>query len=123
MPTTQQTIEQKRANRAWQAIKEVKKKEREKYVSIVRKAPSYILTNGLGQTLAFLRAKSEAERTLYGHLEAWLKSRLGINKGVMEWLGETDSTTYRRATVEALAYLTWLQRFAEAPEFGAEETE
>jgi CRISPR-associated protein Cmr5 len=33
---------------------------------------------------------------------------------------QNDSASYRRATVEALAFLTWLKRFAEA-ELPAEE--
>lgn len=123
MPTNQQTLEQKRAGAAWLAIQAVKPSEQKKYSAIARKAPSYILTNGLGQTFAFLRAKSDAEKTLYRHLEEWLKTRLKITDAHFDaraWIGTTDSATYRRAMVETLAYLTWLKRFAEA-EFGVEE--
>ncbi|MBI5305479.1 MAG: type III-B CRISPR module-associated protein Cmr5 [Chloroflexi bacterium] len=123
MPTHQQTLEQQRAHAAWQAIKEVRTNEQKKYSAIARTAPSYILTNGLGQTLAFLSAKSDAEKTLYRHLESWLKTRLKIADAqfdAREWIGRTDSAMYRRAMVETLAYLTWLKRFAEA-EFGVEE--
>lgn len=123
MTTNQQTIEQQRAHAAWRAIRQVPPNEQKKYSAIARKAPSYILTNGLGQTFAFLCTKDEAEKTLYRHLEEWLRTRLEITDtpfDAREWIGTTDSATYRRAMVETLAYLTWLKRFAEA-EFGVEE--
>ena len=91
-----------------------------KYGSIVRKLPSYILTNGLGQTLAFLKAKGKGEpgnehEILYQHLEGWLQKQLDINSKFLDWLVNTaTSQQYRLATMEALALLQWLKRFAEA---------
>ncbi len=155
MSSVIQTLEQRRAQKAWefvsncldaaierleQAIKQAKdEKERNnlkdrlnklrkpegadqwkgKYGSLVRKMPSYILTNGLGQTLAFLKAKGRNEpdsehEILYCHLSKWLRERLGINGDVLHWITVTDSHQYRRATMEALAFLQWLKRFAEA---------
>jgi CRISPR-associated protein Cmr5 len=32
----------------------------------------------------------------------------------LEWILRQDSSTYRRATTESLAFLNWLKRFAEA---------
>jgi len=48
-----------------------------RYGSVVRKLPSYILTSGLGQTLAFLKAKGKGEpgnehEVLYRHLTDWV---------------------------------------------------
>jgi len=91
-----------------------------KYGSVVRKLPSYILTNGLGQTLAFLKAKGKGEpgnehEVLYQHLEGWLRRQLGINGNLLDWLvSKATSQQYRLATMEALALLQWLKRFAEA---------
>jgi CRISPR-associated protein Cmr5 len=33
---------------------------------------------------------------------------------LMRWITQTDSRRYRHATVEALAFLGWLKRFAQA---------
>ena len=91
-----------------------------------------VLTNGLGQTLAFLLSKAKrydpsarrkpearAHDLLYTHLSRWVleQLRVGVGQGqgdLLEWVLSTDSAGYRRATAEALAYLNWLKRFAEA---------
>jgi len=122
MPSLQQTKEQERAAKAWACISEVKEKAyRKDYKSLAQKMPSYILTNGLGQTLAFLKAKGKGNRTdqhemLYRHLSDWVMSQVD-NKGsdgLLNWVLEKDSIAYRRATTETLAFLIWLKRFAEA---------
>jgi CRISPR-associated protein Cmr5 len=56
------TLEQQRATRAWECVDEVTSKSQDfkkKYGSLARKVPTLILTNGLGQTLAFLKAKGK----------------------------------------------------------------
>ena len=83
-----------------------------------------VLTNGLGQTLAFLRAKGKNDSTdehtmLFQHLSRWVLSQVAPastsdNRDLLQWVLENDSAAYRRATTEALAFLTWLKRFAEA---------
>jgi len=91
-----------------------------RYGSTVRKLPSYILTNGLGQTMAFLKAKGKGEpgdehEILYQHLANWLKKQLKVNGDLLDWIVNTaNSQQYRLATMEALALLQWLKRFAEA---------
>jgi len=91
-----------------------------KYGSVVRKLPSYILTNGLGQTLAFLKAKGKGEpgnehEILYRHLADWVGSKVHANGDFLDWLvNNATSQQYRLATMEALALLQWLKRFAEA---------
>jgi CRISPR-associated protein Cmr5 len=93
---------------------------RGKYGSVVRKLPSYILTNGLGQTLAFLKAKGESKlgnehEILYRHLADWVRSKVHANGDFLDWLvSKATSQQYRLATMEALALLQWLKRFAEA---------
>ena len=53
-----QRVEQKRAAEAWSCIQAVSEdKFKKEYRSIVMKLPTLILTNGLGQTLAFLKSK------------------------------------------------------------------
>lgn len=137
MPT-RQTTEQERAKSAWGCVEGVANKSyRKEYGSQARGLPAMIQTNGLGQTLAFLKAKGKNEdnayKALYGHLSRWGFMRLTGNNtarqipnstrttsDLLEWLINSDSATYRRATTEALAYALWLRRFAEAKGWGDE---
>ena len=124
--TRRQTLEQERARRALECIREVKNKRyADKYGSLARKAPSLVQTNGLGQTLAFLLSKAKGEDNehlaLYDHLSGWVTGRMRWGKPLMEEVVSRDSADYRRATVEAMAFLMWLRRFAEAELGEAEE--
>ena len=121
MTSVLRTLEQKRAKHAWDCVQKVKSQPfASDYRSIAVKVPSLILTNGLGQTLAFLKAKGKNEpanehEILYKHIEEWLQRQLGINKNLLDWLvNNATSQQYRLATMEALALLQWLKRFAEA---------
>lgn len=121
MPTTEstrQTRDQERASAAWEATPDEPDDE---YVSLVRGAGASIMTMGLGQTLAFYQAKGEKHHEqLANALAAWLISKSSPSEAdatgttLMEDITEQDSRWYRRQTSEALAYLTWLKRFAEA---------
>jgi CRISPR-associated protein Cmr5 len=94
------------------------------YSSLARKVPMLVLTNGLGQTLAFLKAKgkndpADEHTVLFRHLSEWVLSQVnhsttGTNGDLLQWVLSNDSAAYRRVTTEALAFLTWLRRFAEA---------
>jgi CRISPR-associated protein Cmr5 len=123
----QRTLEQERAQRAWECVQEVTSKPQEfkkKYGSLARKVPMLVLTNGLGQTLAFLKAKgkndpADEHTVLFRHLSSWALSQVdpsaaASNGDLLRWVLQNDSAAYRRATMEALAFLTWLERFAEA---------
>ncbi|BBM69949.1 type III-B CRISPR module-associated protein Cmr5 [Rhodothermus marinus] len=129
----QKTLEQKRAERAWTCVQEVLSQAqnledpesfKKKYNSLARKVPMLVLTNGLGQTLAFLKAKGKNDpanehTVLFRHLSNWVVSQVApsptaSNGDLLQWVLENDSVAYRRATTEALAFLTWLKRFAEA---------
>ncbi len=123
----QQTLSQERAAGAWECVSEIKKDDRKpefksRYSALIRKCPSLILTVGLGQTLAFLKAKSSGKETAstmaasraYEHLQQWLAKRMGFGEDVIDWITKTDSSNYRRAGAEALAFLTWLKPFAES---------
>ena len=115
----QQTKEQERARHAWTDISQVKSQDyKGKYGSLARKFPVLVLTNGLGHALAFLRAKGKAHhKTLYSHFSVWVTSQIyeaspGTND-LLERIIEDDSSNYRRATTEALAFAVWIKRFAE----------
>jgi CRISPR-associated protein Cmr5 len=104
-----------------------------KYGSLARSAPADIQSFGLGQTLAFWRAKgydkgqpkNNEYTRLVEHTSAWLGDHLELpndaTQNLVRWIAQTASVSqYRRAMVEAIAFLTWLKRFAEA-ELGEEE--
>lgn len=111
------TIEQERAERAWKVIEVVKtltdEKTKKKYRSYVRSASTLILTNGLAQTLAFWKAKEEEayQRLLRDLSELVLESSTDL---LTKSINLSSVDEYIKDTEEALAYLVWLKRFAEA---------
>jgi CRISPR-associated protein Cmr5 len=115
----QRSLEQKRAAQAWDCVTQVKNTNYKKdYLPLARSAPADIQSNGLGQTLAFWRAKKKDEHTaLYQHVAAWVKTQVQFNQppDLLEWIMKQAGTDeYRRATTEAIAFLSWIKRFAEA---------
>jgi len=112
-----QTQEQKRAAQAWQDVHNYiqKGKSLKEYKALASSAPADIQINGLGQVLAFWRSKGKPEHeALYDHLSSWVIQRMGARGDLLQWIMQTDSVNYRKATVEALAYIAWLKRFAQA---------
>ena len=113
--STRQTQEQERAAQAWKDVRDdVKEKGfASEYKTLAVSAPADIQINGLGQTLAFWLSKGKEEHTtIYGHLSSWVTQRMGASGDLLQWITQTDSTRYRQATVEALAFLGWLRRFS-----------
>ena len=120
------TLEQERAKYAYDKIMLVKDKDfEEDYSRYVKSAPTLILTNGLGNTLAFYKSKkNEAYSELYNHIEEWLKRRgyCNENQDALEWIANTDSLLVFQATQEVLALLNWMTKFAKAELKESEET-
>jgi len=114
----QRSLEQERAKAAWERVSAVKGQSYAgKYGQLARSAPADIQANGLGQTLAFWKAKGENHhRALLEHVSEWVKGQIGFSDGdLLQWVVTTaDTDGYRRATAEAIAFLIWLKRFAEA---------
>ncbi|MHA1363057.1 MAG: type III-B CRISPR module-associated protein Cmr5 [Candidatus Freyarchaeota archaeon] len=108
----------------------------EKYSSYVKKAPTLIQVNGLGNSLAFYKSKfgSELEeklspdgrayKLLYGHLDQWFRKHFKKDQDITEWIiaDNTSSIEVFHATREIIGLLSWLKRFAEA-ELKGEESE
>lgn len=135
----QQLLQQERASSAWNHVQQMERAGYEgKYGSLVKKLPAMILSDGLAQTLAFLRAKgkmdgntserelsdeAKAHRAAYQHLSSWVCGRLnaGQNTHLLRWVLDHPSGDYRRAATEALAYLHWLKRFVEAKGWKSDE--
>ncbi len=123
----QQRLEKERADFAWKCIADIKnisdEKKRKEYGSLARSAPADIQTNGLGQSVAFWRAKakgdtSSAHGQLLSHVENWLAKpeQLNLtNTSVSQWITTMAKTgDYLRATTETISLLVWIKRFAEA---------
>lgn len=125
----QQTLEQERASSAWKFIQGLPESVRKDYASLAKKAPADIQTNGLGQTVAFWRAKGfengypknngeNAHYQILHHLTTWLKNSKALKlqtENLVEWISSTEEVnTYRLATIESIAFLAWIKRFAES---------
>ncbi|MFO7323072.1 MAG: type III-B CRISPR module-associated protein Cmr5 [Chloroflexota bacterium] len=117
--TRQQTLQQRRAAHAWACVEQVPASIQKKYGSLVRGLPALVQSDGLGQTLAFLKAKAggnadKEHMVAYNHIADWVSTELQADGDLLTWLLGRSTADYRRATAEALAYLNWLKRFAEA---------
>lgn len=120
----QQTLQQKRAAKAYEQVSRISSKE---YGSLVRGLPAMIQGDGLGQTLAFLQAKRKPHHLdAYHHLQEWIAMQpqfSDVGSDLLVWLLKQNSDTYRQVTTEAQGYLTWLRRFVEARGLGDEVNE
>uniref|UniRef100_A0A7C4L2N9 CRISPR type III-B/RAMP module-associated protein Cmr5 n=1 Tax=Bellilinea caldifistulae TaxID=360411 RepID=A0A7C4L2N9_9CHLR len=123
-PSIVRTLEQQGAAHAWQQIQLAMNTAKQKELkSLARSAPASIQSSGLGQTVAFWKSKFKEKpdkedahfRAIYKALDEWLSLRMNISETLIKWIAlQADSTQYRQATAEALAYLSWYKRFAEA---------
>jgi len=103
-----------------------------KYATFIRRTPTMILNNGLGQALAFLLSKQNKEsaaKDFYEQLQKWLcGNKDDGNKhetypARVYTTGEPDliyqlmagtRQEYMRAQTEALALFDWMKKFADA---------
>ncbi len=115
--SARRSLEQQRARAAWQVVEKVDQGKGKEFKSVATSLPADIQANGLGQTMAFLRAKGKDEHNItFDAVAGWVRQRLNIaNEDFMTWL-MTKATTeqYRQATAEAIAFAIWMKRFAEA---------
>ncbi len=123
-----QTLDQRRAKHAWEAVQQATKlKEKKDYGGHAKKLPTRIRAAGLGQALAFLLSKAGDPRAknhkahlgqLHKDLTEWIIKERGLKANrpdsLLESIIEGDSDFLRLATDEAMNYLQWLNRFAEA---------
>lgn len=127
----ERTLGQRRAADALQKIEELRQAGRGvygNYKSYVSSLPASILTNGLGQAVATVRAGGkEGHLKLYEHLSGWLcggDEESPYPAGdLLKNITTHDQDSYLRAQAEALAHLVWLKKFGEAfLEGGKEES-
>jgi CRISPR-associated protein Cmr5 len=116
------TLDQKRAKYAWDRVQKNQKFEKS-YVNFTKSAPSFIMSNGLMQALAFYQSRKkndEAAGAIVVDIIEWLSlqspqqfSSPSFESG-MKCLYSMPSESYMQATCETLAMLRWLRQFADA---------
>lgn len=121
-----QTLEQKRAQYAHSFItQDCENVDRAKLLTLIRKTPTMIIQNGLGQSLAFLLAdagdnRQEASYQLYSFMQTWLckegqPARVYTGDAdLISQLIKNQRSDYIRAQQEILALFNWLKKFADA---------
>ena len=121
-----QTLEQKRAQYAHGFITQgCENVDRDKLLTLIRKTPTMIIQNGLGQSLAFLLADAgdnrlEASYQLYHFMQIWLcekgrPARVYTGEGdLIDQLIQNSRSEYAQAQHEILAMFNWLKKFADA---------
>ena len=138
----QRNLEHQRASHAWNCVINVRDNGKNsknqsyagEYGSLARSAAADILTNGLGPTLAFWKAKGyekgkikdggNQHAQLLQDVSDWVMGQLKKHpelasdlegRDLLDWVVNIVKTDgYRRATIESTAFLTWVKRFAEA---------
>ncbi|MBD2843614.1 type III-B CRISPR module-associated protein Cmr5 [Paenibacillus sp. IB182496] len=123
MNNTIQKIEGGRAGFAYQEVKNSiaslkKTDEIGLYASYLKRLPSMIHVNGLGQALAFYYTKCQVKQyaLIFASINHWLHGqpelKIDRNQHLLESIVEMNSDNYRRITTEVLALLNWMQKFA-----------
>lgn len=118
-----QTLEQQRAQDAWDSADKAKQyfgNDYDKYVNAAKALPALIMNSGLMQVLAFCHDKGGANEVVATHLRAWLSHRFPGRDGdpgfesVMQRLMNAKPGEYQAITAEAFAWLRWLRQMAAA---------
>jgi CRISPR-associated protein Cmr5 len=120
------TVDQVRAEFAWKRVNAVEPNIREKYRNLAKALPALVMTNGLMQSLAFLKGKADHRNRnehdrLLNHLLEWLHEAQVIGgqqagfEVAMAWCVAKERSTldYQRATEETLAILRWVRYLAD----------
>lgn len=116
----QRGLAQERAKAAFVAVMKIANDHpdlQDSYKQLARSAPADVQSNGLGETLAFWKAKNDAEKLiLFEDISDWLRDKMGFhkNQNLLEWIVlSASSEEYRRAKAESIDLLIWIKRFAE----------
>ena len=130
------TLEQQRAQDAWDCADKAKQQlgtAYGKYVDLAKSVPALIMNSGLMQVLAFLHEKSLDKKTgkprpddphtliglhLRGALHKCFSDLPAEFEGAMKKLMDADSHRFQAITAEAFAWLRWLRQMAAARKGG-----
>lgn len=120
---TSSGIEKGRAAFAYDTVstffKKSAPKNRKEYRAYLLKFPTMVLTNGLGQTLAFYYSKGETYKEVYTGLENWMRKSSTMLGGIgkqgllIESVLKMEQEQYRLATKQLLNLVGWMSRFAD----------
>ncbi len=111
------TLEQKRAQHAWEKAAQGVALHGKDYVNDAKGLPALIMNSGLMQVMAFLHQKGGRHEFLGRHLRDWLCRELGTPDefdAFMQEMMQADSSRYQQVTTEAFAWLKWLRQMAAA---------
>jgi len=116
-PLSRMTLEQQRAQDAWQKAKAGLAEHGKDYVNDAKGMPALIMNSGLMQVMAFLHEKGGRHETLAQHLRDWLHKQCGTPRTFeefMQHLMQADTRHFQEVTAEAFAWLRWLRQMAAA---------
>ena len=112
------TLEQKRAQHAWDKAGQGLANYGKDYVNDAKGLPALIMNSGLMQVMAYLHDKGGRHETLAQHLRDWLHAQCRTPadfEGFMQHLFEMrDARQFQAITAEAFAWLKWLRQMAAA---------
>lgn len=124
MPDNNQTLAQRRAKDALEKIQALKKGSYGHYKSYVKSLLPSILEGGLGQAMATIRSRDKkGYPQLYEHVESWLcgddidmpyRNYQHEDNALLHAIVNQNQEKYTQAQAEAIAYLEWLRKFANA---------
>lgn len=116
-----QTLEQLRAQDAWEKAGIGVSKHGKDYVNSAKGLPALIMNSGLMQVTAYLHDKGGRHETLAQHLRDWLAKQCKTPAGFedfMQALMKAEPRDYQAITAEAFAWLRWLRQMAAARKGG-----
>ncbi len=102
------------------------KEKAKEYRSLIEKLTTMLLTNGLGQTIAFIKAKAEikngnknAYMIILEQIDEYFKANEIVgtikkgNENLVKWIITKDTTEYKLIAQEIVSLFKWLKRFAQ----------
>lgn len=112
-------IEQGRASFAFKEVSDYVKKagveEQKNYKSYLKRLPALIQTNGLGQALVFYYSEKGVYYDIYQQISKWIKTKypeMMPDDDLIKTVVNIDNAEYRLLTVEVVALINWMRRFA-----------
>lgn len=119
-----QTLSQQRSAKALDLLKRIHERgdDSTEFTQFCKSFPTMILQNGLGQALAFIRAKAAKDngmryQTMYTTLNAWLAHMNLVTNDVMGEIQHMDARKYMEIQTESLRFLEWIKRYETAQVF------
>ncbi len=116
----QQTLDQRRAQFAWETASRNVKEHHKDDVNLAKSAPALVMGSGLMPALAFYKSRKKPyANALVEDITRWLAKRSPGTSSedffeTMNVLFNASSSAYMQATDETLSMLKWLRQFADA---------